>query len=252
MPNQISSNNNISGICQQIINTQSLRDEFIYNQINKPADGLIYESAIRELSENKQIRNDQKLAISTRWYRDAHKQVPSFHLLHGDLFNFYITRWNNQVLVADTLQKLNTSTHAVTLKFRYNYTRRECIAGGSRFFRELGTELEGAGCKLEAGFAVAEPDRIPALRDESIHFHAGLNLGYGIKKRELDKYIQKAIDQMDSDKMSPHIGSTFTSELASVEAIRGWELYASKSAQDLGLSMLSNVFEVTSDGLLSL
>lgn len=245
---------NIVGMCYQIIRSQKLTNtQFDLSNNQGFMDGYSYETAIRELSHDGRWRNDVKLIAASTWYLAAIKLIPNFHFLHGDLFNFYINRWNHQVVLADTLGKICTSTHAATLKFRYNYTRHECIHGGSHFIRELNNQLKKHGSEILAGSSVGEPDRIPALRDQSIHFHMGLSLSKPHNKRQLDELISYAVDSMNacSGKVV-HVGPTHTSELDTPEAVRGWELYAAKSAQELGFSSLSNVFEVTPTGLSAL
>lgn len=245
---------NITGLCYQIIRTQQLTR--IHCDLSNNLgflDGYSYETAIRDLSSDDRWRNDTKLIVASSWYLDAIKLIPNFHFLHGDLFNFYINRWNHQVALADTLKKIVTCTHALTIKFRYNYTRHECIHGGSHFLRELNIELGKRDCAIANGFAVGERDRIPALRDQSVHFHMGLSLSKPLDKNQLDELITCSVEGMNScSGKVVHVGPTHTSVLDKPESVRGWELYSSKSAQALGFSALSNVFVVAPTGLTAL
>ncbi|MBT6584237.1 MAG: hypothetical protein HON77_08025 [Gammaproteobacteria bacterium] len=244
----------ITNLCCQIIRTQQLRTKRRDIPISfELSNGQGYESAIRQLSRDDRWTNDIKLILASDWYLHGVKRIANFHFLHGDLFGFYINRWNQQVALADTLGKLAVCSHALTIKFRYNYKRHECIHGGSHFIRELCNELEEHGCTMECGFAIGEPDRIPALRDQSIHFHMGLSLSLPLDQQKLDEHINHSIENMDSrDGNVVHVGPTQTSVLETSEGVRGWELYTAKSAQELGYSALSNVFVVTSTGLSAL
>jgi hypothetical protein len=244
----------ITSLCCQIIRTrQSTTELRSLHTSPELSEGSSYESAIRRLSHDDQWRNDTKLTIACDWYLKGVKQIDNFHFLHGALFSFYIKRWHYQTVMADTLAKLGACTHAVTIKFRYNYKRYECIHGGSHFIRGLCRELEEHGNTLKCGFAVGEPDQIPALRDQSMHFHMGFALSLPLDQQELDKHISHSVESMDSERGKVvHVGPTHTSLLKTPESVRGWELYASKSAQELGYSALSNAFILDATGLTAL
>ena len=233
----------------QYSNTGCL-DKYCCNQ--QPRTGNDYRQLADELSRDNTYLNDEKLVVACHLYLQALKEVKDFYFLHGDLYNCYIKQWQRQVDMAEVLKQLGSVNHAVTIKFRNRLSRVDCIRFASQFIRNTNAELAKLGSSIENGFAIAEPDKIPADRDETVHFH----MSWWIHTEEcLQAKIQAAITRaanrvLDNNLKRAISGKNFDQQpLRSKDQKWKWMLYSAKSAQYLGQEALNQCFIVEEGGL---
>lgn len=233
----------------QYSNTGCLEKYCCYQQ---PRTGTDYRQLMDELSRDNRYLNDEKLVVACHLYLQGLKEIDDFYFLHGDLYNCYIKQWHRQVDMAKVLKKLGAVNHAVTIKFRDSYSRVDCVRFASQFIRNTDAELSKLGSSIEYGFAIAEPDKIPAYRDETIHFH----MSWWIHTEEcLDAKIHAAIVRAANRVLDNNLSRAISAKNFDQQPICNkdqkwkWILYSAKSAQFLGQEVLDQCFIIDEGGL---
>jgi hypothetical protein len=118
---------------------------------------------------------EDKICVATNLLKAKEGLLSEYSDIKSRHIRNWLARWRNHSEAARLFESNGPFNVALSLRFRRNYTKKECRRLVKAFFPRLSFHLRDEQLK---GFFAWEPDKKPRQKDQSFHFHGALRLNF--------------------------------------------------------------------------